>query len=132
MTLRRLLHEELTRRQLRNRRYSLRAFARDLAMHHASLSRVMRGRQRVRSVTLAEIAQRLRLAPDVVLQSALADADAAVLAAVGHPKFRTDSRWLAMMTGLSLDEVNASLQRLLRKRMLQMVSRQQWLAIADV
>src|SRR5206468_591262 len=103
--LRRLLGEELARRQSRNRRYSLRAFARDLAVHHSTLSRVLRGRQRVLPATLAAIAARLRLTSDVVRESALSEADGAVLAVVGRDGFRADCRWIATVTGLSIDEV---------------------------
>jgi len=44
-----VLASELARRRAKNRRYSLRAFARDLGLHHTSLSRILRGGQRVRT-----------------------------------------------------------------------------------
>jgi transcriptional regulator with XRE-family HTH domain len=126
MRLRKLLDAELSRRRERNRRYSLRAFARDLSVHHATLSRVLRGRQRMTGLNVEVLAARLRIDRSVVLAGALADADAAVLAAVARARFRPDSRWLATQTGMPLDEVNAALLRLLRQRMLRMDSPREW------
>jgi hypothetical protein len=126
MLLRTLLREELSRRRERNRRYSLRAFARDLSVHHATLSRVMRGRQRMTGLSVDAMAEKLRLDRRMILASALADADAAVLEAVSRARFRPDSRWLATQTGLPVDEVNGALLRLLRGRMLRMDSPGAW------
>jgi transcriptional regulator with XRE-family HTH domain len=128
MRLKKLLEDELRRRQSRNPRYSLRAFARDLDVHHSTLSRVMRGRQQVSQRTLVTIAARLRI-PDLdILASASAEAEANVLASVKRDGFRAESRWIATVTGLPLDEVNAALHRLLRKRQLQMNASGEWVA----
>ena len=54
-----------------------------------------------------------------------AEHDAAVLGAVARVGFRPDSRWLATRAGIPVDQVNATLQRLLRKRKLRM-GRERW------
>jgi len=121
-----VLRDELRRRQSRNRRYSLRAFARDMGVHHSTLSRVMRGTQRIAVRTIGAIAAKLRLAADTVRASERSEVDAAVIAAIARRGFRPDCRWIAAVTGIPLDEVNASLHRLLRDRALRMDSRDRW------
>jgi transcriptional regulator with XRE-family HTH domain len=123
--LRKLLRDEFARRQNRNRRYSLRAFARDLRVHHSTLSRVMRGKQRVTAATLAGVAARLGVQMDPIK---LAESDSAVLATVDREVFKPDSRWIAMATGLSVDVVNEALHRLLRTGKLFMESTAKWTA----
>lgn len=118
------LRDELARRRARNRRYSLRAFARDLAMHHATLSRILRG-QRITKSTLAKLSARVTIPdPSTTLR---AEAEDAVLAAIGRRAFRPDSRWIATRTGVPVDDVNAALHRLLRDGRLELVSRDRWL-----
>ena len=51
---------------------------------------------------------------------------AAVALAIGRSTFRPDSRWLASVTGISVDSVNISLQTLLRCGHLRMLSRRHW------
>ena len=126
MPVRDLLREELRKRQTRNRRYSLRAFARDVGVHHSTLSRVLRGRQRVTTATLMTVAMRLRLEPEVVRASERDEADAAVRDALQRRECRPDARWIATVTSLSLDAVHAALHRLLRDRVLRMDAHDRW------
>ena len=130
MVFRNVLREELDRRQTRNRRYSLRAFARDLGLHHATLSRLMRGTQRATVPTIAAVASKLRLAAEAVRDSERTEIDSAVLAAVARRGFKPDCRWIASVTGLSLDTVNGSLHRLLRDRALRMDSHDRWTIVS--
>jgi hypothetical protein len=51
---------------------------------------------------------------------------AAVLSLTSDPRFRADSRWIAMMTSIPLDDVNVALHWLLRLRRLVMRSRTTW------
>lgn len=51
----------------------------------------------------------------------------AVARAIDRSTFRPDSRWLASMTGISVDRVNISLQTLLRCGQLRMLSGGQWM-----
>src|SRR5436305_268850 len=55
------LDHELKRRQRRNRRYSLRAFARDLGCDHSTLSQWMRGRRALTPDSIAQLARAMRL-----------------------------------------------------------------------
>ncbi len=119
--LRRWLREELERRRARNRRYSLRAFARDLAIDHTRLSRILRG-QRITKAALA----RLAVPREVAVATLRGDAETAVVDAVARDGFRPDSRWIATRTGVSVDDVNAALHRLLRAGRLAMVSANRW------
>lgn len=121
-----LLRDELARRRAANPRYSLRAFARRLAIDHASLSQLLRGRRRLSSRTIALLGLRIGLGAAVLRECSAAENDARVLRVVRHPSFRPDSRWIAVRTGLPLDEVNIALQRLLHGRALTMTSRTVW------
>jgi hypothetical protein len=55
--------------------------------------------------------------------------ESAVLATLTRSGFRADSRWVATTAGIPLDEVNLTLQRLLRKRMVTMSSRAVWVRL---
>jgi transcriptional regulator with XRE-family HTH domain len=121
-----LLREELARRRGGNPRYSLRAFARRLEIDHATLSQLLRGRRRLSTRTIALLGARIGLGIAAIRECSAAENDARVLRVVRHPSFRPDSRWIAVRTGLPLDEVNISLQRLLHGRVLTMTSRTAW------
>jgi hypothetical protein len=123
--LRARLAEEFTLRQLRNPRYSLRSFARDLAVHHATLSRVLRG-ARAEKQTIAAVARRLKLTDAEVDACIAAEHVAAVSRAIARHDFHPDSRWLSVVSGVPLDHVNVALQRLLQSRRLHMISRHEW------
>ena len=65
---RQMLQEELAKRCARNPRYSLRAFARYLALDHSTLSQLLRGRRRFTARTVERIGKRLALSPEVITQ----------------------------------------------------------------
>jgi transcriptional regulator with XRE-family HTH domain len=120
------LRAELDRRQARNPRYSLRALARDLGLHHATLSRLLRQRRRLTAAAARALAARLDV-PATVVDRACGDADdAAVIAAVRREGFVPSSRYLATRSGLPLDAINAALFRLLRAGILSMPARDRW------
>ena len=127
MDLRARLSAELERRQKANPRYSLRAFALSLGTHHTTLLRLLRQGRRLTPSMTHRLGQRLGLTPAQIARATAHEQDAAVLALLPHPGFRTDSRWLAMMTGLPLDEVNVTLQRLLSGRRLTMHTTRTWI-----
>jgi transcriptional regulator with XRE-family HTH domain len=131
MTFRTLLQSELHRRRAANARYSLRSFARFLSLDHSTLSQILRGKRRVTPRTVRAIGRKLGLGAAVIAEHCASENDAAVLAALDRPGFRADSRWLSTMIGLPLDEVNIALQRLLRKRLLEMNSRERWLRVEE-
>src|SRR4051812_15212075 len=68
------LQEELIRRCEKNRGYSLRAFARTLAINPASLSRMLRGERDISVEMKQRLGMRLGLGP-VELQKFSADGD---------------------------------------------------------
>lgn len=127
VTFCRLLQAEFDRRRAANRRYSLRGFARSLGLDHASLSQILRGRRRLTARSVQALGRKLHLPASDIAEHAQLEHEAAVLAAVGRPGFRPSSRWLANVTGIPVDAVNVTLQRLLRKRRLTMISRDRWL-----
>jgi len=126
MRFRDLLKSELERRRLSNRRYSLRAFARFLGVHHATLSRLLRGGGPVAPRCVRSIGGRLGLAAADVALLAGRENEAAVLAALRRPGFRADSRWLASAAGIPVNDVNIALHALLQQRRLRMLSRERW------
>ncbi len=149
-----VLREELGRRCADNSRYSLRAFALDLGVHHATLSQLLSGRRVVTEESIrrigaalgwssdrvAELLERERLfsgprerdEPEVVR---LTDDAArvmhewchhAILELMRLASFRPDSRWIARVLGVSTDEVNIALSRLARLGMLTMEAPDRW------
>ncbi len=131
MTFRVLLQSELDRRRAANPRYSLRAFARALAIDHATLSQMLRGKRRLTTRKVSAIGRKLRLPDHAIAEHAALEHEDAILAAIDRPGFRADSRWLASVTGIPVDAVNTTLQRLLRKRKLTMTSRDRWRRVEE-
>jgi environmental stress-induced protein Ves len=70
--------------------------------------------------------RRLRLPAPHIAELCALENEAAVLAALDRPAFQADSRWVASMVGIPIDEVNVTLQRLLRKRTVTMTARARW------
>ena len=126
VTFRTVLQAELDRRRAVNPRYSLRSFARDLTVDHSTLSQILRGRRRLTGRSVRAFGCRLRLAAPAIAELCALENESAVLSALDRPSFQADSRWVATMVGIPLDEVNITLQRLLRKRILTMSTRARW------
>jgi transcriptional regulator with XRE-family HTH domain len=117
---------EYARRKSGNSRYSLRAFARSLDVDHSTLSQIVRGRRRVTRRVIRAIGPRLRLTQPEIEASCAVENDLAVLAVIARPSFRPDSRWIATVAGISVDEVNVALQRLLYTGAIEMYEQHQW------
>ena len=126
VTLRIVLRTELDRRRAANPRYSLRSFARDLSVDHSTLSQILRGKRRLTGRSVRAFGRRLGLPEARVAELCALENESAVLAALDRPSFQADSRWVASMVGIPLDEVNVTLQRLLRKRIVTMTERARW------
>jgi hypothetical protein len=123
--LRDRISKELRLRQTRNPRYSLRSYARDLGVHHATLSRLIRG-ARVETQTVVALGNRLGFT-DADLRACLSAEHVAVVShAINRNDFVPTSRWLSVVTGVQLDQVNIVLQQLLSKGHLQMISTTEW------
>ena len=120
------LQNEFDRRRANNPRYSLRAFARFIGTDHATLSQILRGTRRLTPAMIRRLGARLQMSPAGVETECAAANDALVLAVIDRVAFRPDSRWIATMTGLTIDEVNVSLQRLLYKRAMVMLAQNEW------
>ena len=112
-----------------NHCYSLRV-RRSLSIDHRRC-RVLRGRRRLTGRNVRTLGRRLRLTAPAIAEHCAAENESAVLAALARPGFRPDSRWLASIAGIPLDEVNVTIQRLLRKRMVTMTSRERWLRVEE-
>jgi hypothetical protein len=126
MDLRALLGAELRRRRERNPRYSLRAFARALGTHHSTLSQILARRRRLTPRAVRRLGGRLGLAPAEIAAACVAENAGEILRVVGDGRFRPDSRWLATMTGIPLDDVNVALHHLLWQRRLTMQTPDTW------
>lgn len=123
-----MLQAEFGQRRQRNPRYSLRAFARHLGTDHSTLSQILRRRRRLSPRLVRRFGERLRLDPGVIRDVCGQQQAEAILRLIHLPAFRTDSRWIATQTGLSLDAVNAAIHRLLQQGDLVMESVNRWTA----
>lgn len=152
--LRALLAQTLARRCAGNEKYSLRAFARDLKIHHGTLSQILRGLRVLSPAMVKRLAPRLGLDATTTVRYSLAAANAAftepaalrlarsitadawaalsewphlaILELTRLPEFRADSRFISRVLGTSVDEVNLALQRLLRLGLLEMRDSGAW------
>ncbi len=156
-SFRHLLQSELARRCANNSQYSLRAFAKYLGLDHSTLSQLLRGKRRLTARSIRKFGVRLgleanaiehfveneeRLPGDAgdgaitceVRQLAQDTANLisdwhhyAILELIHVRDFKPDSRWLARVLGISVDEVNIALQRLIRLGLLEMADRDRWI-----
>lgn len=67
------LQEEFERRCKRNPRYSLRAFAQSLSLHHGTLSQVLRGTRPLTAKAQMKIARSLGFGPAEMSNFSIAD-----------------------------------------------------------
>ena len=126
MDLRDTLEAELRRRSARNPRYSLRAFARALRTHHSTLSQIMRSERRLTPRSIRRLGERLGLTPAQIRDACVEEHCASIRRIVGDSRFRPDARWIAVMTGIPVDDVNIALHWLLYRRELVMASPRTW------
>jgi transcriptional regulator with XRE-family HTH domain len=152
---RQVLQAELARRCSNNPHYSLRAFAKYLGLDHSTLSQLLRGKRRLTARSIQKFGARLGMDAETIAihiareeqpepagdealvrevrelardtASLIADwQHYAILELVHLHDFRPDSRWIARVLGISVDEVNVSLQRLLRLGLLEMAAPDRW------
>jgi transcriptional regulator with XRE-family HTH domain len=136
------LNSEFAARRQSNPRYSLRAFAAFLETDHSTLSQVLKGSRRAPVKQLRAWCRKLGISPEEITvflaaehvpdagtaerQAQLRHWTAEAMAIVSgrehwkivrlsrHAEFRADCRWIADQAGVSVDEVNLALTRLLR------------------
>ena len=128
MDLRTILSAELKKRQQRNPRYSIRAFANSLDTHHSTLTRILRSDRRLTPRSIRTLGTRLKMTPAEISEACREENCSLILRTVSDPRFRADSRWIATMTGISIDQVNVALHWLLHERRMVMTSRAAWSA----
>jgi transcriptional regulator with XRE-family HTH domain len=126
MRFRDVLHSVLLQRRSINRSYSLRSFARALGTDHASLSQLMRGERRITARTIRKLGPRLGLEPPQIDACRALENEACILDALTDPRFRPDSRWLAVTLNIPLDDINIALHQLLHKRLIAMTEQRTW------
>ena len=121
-----VLETTLQKRQLANRAYSRRAFARDVGVSHTVLSRVMRGDRRLTPRTIRRIGGRLRL-DLAVIERACVDANADwITQFIRRGSSLASSRALAVQAGVPLDDVNVAIHHLIHTRRLTLESASSW------
>ncbi len=155
-SFRQFLQAELARRCSENPRYSLRAFAQRVATDHSTLSQILRGKRRLTPRTIERIGRSLRIAPERIAHFVVFERDHppvalavpsrdeavrlardlvellthhvhfAILELTSLEAFRPDSRWIAQVLGITADEVNVAIARLVRYRLLDMTSPTRW------
>jgi transcriptional regulator with XRE-family HTH domain len=114
------LEREYGRRQGRNPRYSLRAFARDLGCDHSTLSQWMRRTRPMTEDAAQQICDALHLVgSDRQLAREVDEIDMTVLLAIRESGAK-DTGSLAAATTLTADQINLSLFKLLRLAVLRM------------
>jgi transcriptional regulator with XRE-family HTH domain len=133
-------------KQAANPRFSLRAFALQLGLEHATLSQLLRGKRPFTAAQITRIGAKLGM--DV--SAYLPKPTRAPLPLVAHPGdpelhsshqawlpgailelttlswFRPDTCWIAATLAVAPDEVNVALQQLLRSGQLVMRARDRW------
>jgi hypothetical protein len=124
--LRALLRTEYRRRRDRNPRYSVRAFAQWLGEDHSTVLRALSGRRRIARATSLRLVRRLGLPAHEADTAFLTEGERTLAALVARRDFRPDARWLAVRSGLTLDEVCVVLHALLHARRIAMPSPAVW------
>lgn len=148
------IQAELARRCAENPQYSLRAFAKFLGIDHSTLSQMLRRKRPFTEKAIRKFGVRLGLPEadierwilqeqdQLTQQAAIQQAtqltqDVAMLMSdiklysilelTRLQTFQPDSRWIARVLGISVDEVNVALQCLIRLGMLEMASADKWI-----
>jgi uncharacterized protein (TIGR02147 family) len=153
-TFRLYLQAELARRCSTNSQYSLRSFALQLQVDHSTLSQILRGKRLMSDRMIRKLGERLALdcpTIDAFIMREKLDAPPtrssqgeikqlahdtvslisniyhySILELIRLPEFKPDSRWIARVLNLRVDEVNLALARLLRLGLLEMVEAEKW------
>ena len=126
MDFRRELAKEFARRQAGNACYSLRAFARDLSIDHASLSQILRNRRALSARMTATLGRRIGYRGQALVEASIRQDARAIARLIRSGKFQPNCRWIAVRTGIPVDAVNAALAQLLNGGGLKMRSARRW------
>jgi hypothetical protein len=126
-----VLRARFDERRGRNRRYSLRAFARDLDVPHAALSQILARRRPASVAFLQQLGARLALAPAVVAALVADEHERKLRLCLRSPRFVPSVRALAARSGLTMDAVCIALQRMLASGRLRMTAPATWILTED-
>jgi hypothetical protein len=97
-----------------------------MGVNHGTLSKLLKGLRPIQARTIYALAPPMRWSDSQMIAMIAAEDAAAVVHAMARPSFRPDSRWIASVSGISIDRVNVALQDLLRTRRLRMPAANQW------
>ena len=152
-----LLQERFRAAVRRNSRFSLRSFALQLGINHSTLSQILRNKRPLSVRSIESMGRRLGLNETLIdsykqglkkrtnassktnsaVRNFQFDLDTfhllstwwhqAILELTHTRGFKTDSRWIASRLGISVDDVNIALQRLLRLGLLEMATSNRWI-----
>lgn len=138
LSFRNYLQAELAARCAKNKRYSLRAFAKFLGVDHSTLSQMLRGKRAITPLMAERCGAKLGLDEEKRARLAIAPLresppvredfirvlteweHAAIVELTRLDCFQEDSRWIGRVLGVSADRVNIVLQRLMRLDLLRM------------
>lgn len=146
-----LLNIEFGRKCEKNKSYSLRAFARDLDVQPATLSHIMKRkrapspefRQKVYSALKLSIDQRnyLENRPDEVFKFTKKEMDVflslsewyydAIIELIRTKGFESQSEYVAKRLGLSLEEADGAVKRLLQMGIMKKMPNKTWVATSE-
>jgi uncharacterized protein (TIGR02147 family) len=143
VAVRKLLLEELTRRRLKNRAYTLRSFAKHLDVSPAAVSEILNGKRRITKKMASRVAARLGLDPEkndsiirLFQDSKNRSADRsqklstdqfqivadwyhfAILSLLEIEGAKAEPTWISRRLGISIREATSALERLERLSML--------------
>jgi hypothetical protein len=90
------------------------------------LSRLLNGSQPIQSQTVETIGARLGFSLGQIQAFVAREDVERVRTAIARPAFRPRSRWLASVSGMSVDRVNVAIHALLRCGHLKMLSAERW------
>jgi uncharacterized protein (TIGR02147 family) len=143
------LQHELIRRCQANPQYSLRAFARFLDIEPSFLSKLISGKKKITRKTVEKLSGPLGLNPEEKIKfskvfsqesevaqfknlaldhfQVIADwYHYAILELVSTKGFKLDNHWIAKRLGISVNEANAAIERLIRLEFLEKNKKGQW------
>jgi len=148
------LQAELLKRCEKNPRYSLRAFARSLDIHHSSLSRILRGHRSLTKKKFLQIVNSLNLGPSeiekftqhkssraphnefkdlpldvfIVISEWYHDA---ILELTRLKNFQPHPGWISRILGITVNEANIAIERLVRLELIEVRTDGRWVNHAE-
>ena len=152
------LQQILVERCQKNPSYSLRAFAKNLKINHSMLSRILSSKRNLTKKMRIKLANSLNLSPEEITGFENGKVEKYLVASQNkHYKnlasdifhliagwqhdaileiprvrnFQSNPKWIAKALGISINEVNASIERLQRLNLLKIDSRGRWKVVIE-